>query len=81
MGKRRGEVIHICWETPIHGANVHWEFAASPAGDVGAYPLLCSGAARSGVPADVDRRSEGCESRDKEEGELHCEASNAGGRT
>ena len=80
MNGLRG-VIRLGRETPVHGANVHREFAASPAGDVGANPLLCSGAVIGGVTADVDRRSEGCESRDEEEGELHCEVSNAGGGT
>ena len=73
-------VIRLGWETPVHRANVHWEFAAPSAGNVGAYPLRsCASAAVGGVPADIDRRGEGSESCEKEEGELHCEVLNAGG--
>ena len=79
MGREGRGVIRNEWEAPEHRADVHWEFAAGSTSDVGAYPLLPR-AVIVGVAADVDRGSEGCESRDNEEGELHCEVSNAGGR-
>lgn len=57
---------------------VRREVAADPTWHVGAYPLR-SLAAIVDVATDVDRRSEGCESYDKGEDELHFEVSNAGG--
>lgn len=79
MGQERG-VIRPGWEIPVHGANVHWELAAGSAGNIRAQPLIPRATIAS-VAADIDRRSESCESCDNKESELHCEVSDPGGVT
>jgi hypothetical protein len=70
MGRRGA--IPLGRETPVKGADVHLgEFTAGSGRDVGAYPLP-SRAAIAGVAADVDSRSDGSETSENEESELHC---------
>jgi hypothetical protein len=77
-GDPEGEIIRFVWESPDHGFDPHREFTANSAGDIIANPLTFR-TIFMGVAANVDGRSEDCESCENEECELHCEVANSEG--